>query len=93
MFHYAVIYLVTYICMQFFLRYFAVTVSVFIVSLALKILVSAADKASSAGFWAHFNIVTYYYYYYYYYFAYSSIFSSFFDQIFTHFCWLIMCLN
>jgi len=31
----------------------------------LKILVSAADKASSAGFWAHFNIVTYYYYYYY----------------------------
>jgi len=32
----------------------------------LKILVSAADKASSAGFWAHFNIVTYYYYYYYY---------------------------
>jgi len=33
----------------------------------LKILVSAADKASSAGFWAHFNIVTYYYYYYYYY--------------------------
>jgi len=22
-------------------------------------LVSAADKASSAGFWAHFNIVTY----------------------------------
>ena len=31
-------------------------------SLALKILVSAADKASSAGFWAHFNIVTYYYY-------------------------------
>jgi len=25
----------------------------------LKILVSAADKASSAGFWAHFNIVTY----------------------------------
>jgi len=32
-------------------------------SLALKILVSAADKASSAGFWAHFNIVTYYYYY------------------------------
>jgi len=28
----------------------------------LKILVSAADKASSAGFWAHFNIVTYYYY-------------------------------
>jgi len=31
-------------------------------------LVSAADKASSAGFWAHFNIVTYYYYYYYYYY-------------------------
>jgi len=28
-------------------------------SLALKILVSAADYASSAGFWAHFNIVTY----------------------------------
>ena len=28
-------------------------------SLALKILVSAADLASSAGFWAHFNIVTY----------------------------------
>ena len=28
-------------------------------SLALKTLVSAADYASSAGFWAHFNIVTY----------------------------------
>jgi len=28
-------------------------------SLALKIFVSAADEASSAGFWAHFNIVTY----------------------------------
>jgi len=25
----------------------------------LKILVSAADQASSGGFWAHFNIVTY----------------------------------